>query len=69
MDLSFINVPTSQDELLGLLNIAYKAGQESIGTYVTSNDVDDSAIAGKTTKYDFKGWLTRLTTQWSNAEE
>lgn len=69
MDLSFINVPTTQAELLELLNIAYKAGQESIGTYITCGDEDEPCIAAKSTKYDFKGWLTRLTTQWSNAEE
>jgi hypothetical protein len=59
MDLSFINVPTSKDELLAVLNIAYEAGQKSVGT--------NGLIAPKIfVKSNFKEWLSRLAQQWED---
>lgn len=66
MDLSFINLPASQDELLGLLKVAYNAGQNSIGTYITSGEEPDACIAEKTVKYGFTRWLSQLATQWED---
>jgi len=59
MDLSFINVPKSQDELLAILNIAYEAGQQSVTT--------NGLIAPKTfVKSNFKEWLSQLAQQWED---
>jgi hypothetical protein len=75
MDLSFINLPASQDELLGLLKVAYQAGQNSVGarietnTRCTSDDDNSIATAVPIKKYTFRAWLNRLVNQWSNAEE
>jgi hypothetical protein len=68
MDLSFINVPTSQAELLGLLHVAYKAGQESIETKIIAHPVEGQPAlhAKKSAKYSFKGWLSRLAHQWED---
>lgn len=70
MDLSFINVPTSQDELLGLLQVAYKAGQDSIGTkfpgYVEACGNVPVIKTKKYSKANFKQWLSRLATQWED---
>lgn len=71
MELSFINVPTSHDELLGLLRIAYKAGQDSIEAKLIADPVDGPPAihAKKATKYTFGAWLYRLANQWSNAQD
>jgi hypothetical protein len=68
MDLSFINLPASQDELLGLLQVAYKAGQDSMGNVDTGILPEFGiSISVKTTpKYNFKGWLSRLANQWED---
>jgi hypothetical protein len=72
MDLSFINVPTSQDELLGLLKVAYQAGQNSVGAKIAHKSilVMDSYQVVPTAKTQpkstFKQWLTRLAHQWED---
>lgn len=70
MDLSFINLPKSKSELLGLLKIAYDAG------YNTRSQWDNMgkqtiAIGSKDTppQGTFNQWLNRLANQWSNTEE
>jgi hypothetical protein len=74
MDLSFINLPASKSELLELLKVAYKAGQQSIDVPMRNQIVEHvhtgtKALIKPQPKYNFKGWLTRLAIQWSNAEE
>jgi len=71
MDLSFINVPTTQAELLGLLKVAYKAGQDSIDVPMRNQIVEhvhtgNKALIKPQPKYSFKGWLSRLATQWED---
>lgn len=68
MDLTFINVPTSQAELLGLLKVAYNAGQNSVGNVDTGILAEFGiGISVKTTpQYNFKEWLSRLATQWED---
>lgn len=70
MDLSFINVPTTHPELLGLLRIAYHAGQNSVDAKIKTEHGDIIiAVATPIKKYTFTAWLSRLAQQWSNAEE
>jgi hypothetical protein len=73
MDLSFINLPASQNELLGLLKIAYKAGQESIDVPMKNQIVEhvhtgNKALIKPEVKYSFKGWLSRLANQWTDLQ-
>ena len=77
MDLSFINLPESKPELLAVLNMAFKAGQKSMGAElrepISSQWSDETDVFSPTAvpvkKYQFKHWLSRLAKQWSNAEE
>jgi hypothetical protein len=72
MDLSFINLPASQEELLAVLRMAYQAGQNSVGAVIKEHtkwtgDYDTTIKFPVTVKkYKFKHWLTRLATQWED---
>lgn len=72
MDLSFINMPTTQAELLGLLHMTYKAGQQSMDAQLTEHtkwtgEADMTYHkAAPVKKSTFKQWLTRLATQWED---
>jgi hypothetical protein len=74
MDLSFVNVPTSKPELLELLKIAYKAGQNSIDVPMRNQIVEhvhtgSKALIKPEEKITFDGWLTALNDQWSYAQD
>lgn len=75
MDLSFINLPSSHDELLAVLNIAFKAGQKSMGAQLEQRTkwTGESDMTYNTAKpvkrYKFRHWVSNLANQWSNAEE
>jgi hypothetical protein len=72
MDLSFINLPTSKPELLAIMNMAYKAGQESMGAKLTEHTKwtgESDMTYTPVKRYKFKQWITKLANQWSNAEE
>lgn len=72
MDLSFINLPESKPELLAIMNMAYKAGQESMGAKVTEHikwtGEADMVYhkAAPVKRYKFKQWLFRLANQWED---
>jgi len=71
MDLSFINLPKSKPELLELLKIAYKAGQQSIDVPLRNQIVEHvhtgtKALIEPQPKYNFKGWLTKMAQHWED---
>lgn len=72
MDLSFINLPASQEELLAVLNMAFKAGQNSMGaeleqrTKWTGESDMTYNMAKPIKRYKFKHWVNRLATQWED---